>query len=415
MTKLRFLGGVEGLIGGNQIVLEDGGTRIFLDLGMNYTRWLDFFEFIFSEPRGLSDLRQVGMLPEAQDLCVDACFISHAHGDHWRLISALPNKTPIYLGECPYRLLMAWLGTRRGTRSLREYGHLEFRTFHSGEKILVGNIKVEPFSVDHSIPGSYGFLIETSSGIVLYTGDFRLHGRYRPSVSLFEEASQRVIATMIAEGTNIGQLISPNTEQDVERQLEGILSRCENLAILDLAASDVDRIKTIQLVSKRLGRTLAATKPIITVLKALEGDEKLRPPKVGSDILPYEEVEDRIQANPSGFILCTSFYSEREVRELKPPPGSLYILSSSEPFEEERMIAFQRLQNWLRLFGAPMYHLHSSGHVYPMDLRHIVREIKPKELFPVHTAYPEAMRAFLQDLTKVRLPFRGQSYEILKE
>jgi ribonuclease J len=269
--------------------------------------------------------------------------------------------------------------------------------------------------VDHSIPGSYGFLIETSSGIVLYTGDFRLHGRYRPSVSLFEEASQRGIATMIAEGTNIGQLISPNTEQDVEHQLEGILSRCENLAILDLAASDVDRIKTIHSVSKRLGRALAATKPIITVLKALEGDEKLRPPKVGSDILPYEEVEDRIQANPSGFILCTSFYSEREVRELKPPPGSLYILSSSEPFEEERMIAFQRLQNWLRLFGAPMYHLHSSGHVYPMDLRRIVREIKPKELFPVHTAYPEAMKAFIQDLTKVRLPFRGQSYEILKE
>ncbi|MBS7628175.1 exonuclease, partial [Candidatus Bathyarchaeota archaeon] len=83
MVKIRFLSGVEGLIGGNQILLEEGRTRIFLDLGMNYRQWLDFFEFIFSEPRGLSDLRQVGMLPEDEELKVDACFISHAHGDHW--------------------------------------------------------------------------------------------------------------------------------------------------------------------------------------------------------------------------------------------------------------------------------------------------------------------------------------------
>ncbi|MEM3027870.1 MAG: MBL fold metallo-hydrolase [Candidatus Bathyarchaeia archaeon] len=415
MVRIRFLGGVEGLIGGNQILLEEGGTRIFLDLGMNYSQWLDFFEFIFSEPRGLTDLRQVGMLPKDEELKVDACFVSHAHGDHWRLISALPEKTPVYLGECPYKLLRAWLGKGRGKRGFKEYGHLEFRTFHSGEKILIGNLKVEPFSVDHSIPGAYGFLVETSSGNLLYTGDFRLHGRYRPPVSLFDEASQRGSTSMICEGTNVGQLVSPNTELDVERQLEGIVSRCENLAILDLAASDVDRIKTVQMVAKTSGRCLAATKPIITVLKALEGDEKLRPPRIGVDILPYEDAEAKIQAKPSGFILCTSFYSEREVRELKPPPGSLYLLSSSEPFEEERLIAFQRLQNWLRLFGAPMYHLHSSGHVYPMDLRRIVREIKPKELFPIHTGYPEAMRAFLQDLTKVRLPMRGQIYEALKE
>ncbi|MGD0978917.1 MAG: hypothetical protein ABR962_07215 [Candidatus Bathyarchaeia archaeon] len=41
--------------------------------------------------------------------------------------------------------------------------------------------------------------------------------------------------------------------------------------------------------------------------------------------------------------------------------GSCYVLSASEPFNEEMDIDFKRLANWLDLYGLPQYHIHVSG------------------------------------------------------
>jgi len=43
MTSLTFYGGVKE-IGGNKILLEDKGTKIFLDFGMSFGRRGKFFE-----------------------------------------------------------------------------------------------------------------------------------------------------------------------------------------------------------------------------------------------------------------------------------------------------------------------------------------------------------------------------------
>jgi ribonuclease J len=42
MTKLTFYGGVNE-IGGNKILLEDKGTKIFLDFGQSFTFGSEFF------------------------------------------------------------------------------------------------------------------------------------------------------------------------------------------------------------------------------------------------------------------------------------------------------------------------------------------------------------------------------------
>ena len=378
---------------------------------MNYALWKDYFEFIFAEPKGFSDLRQVGLIPSLEDLTdVDACFISHAHGDHWRFISALPEGTPVYLGECTLKLVKAWVETRRRRKGVDSYGHLSFKTFHSGDRMRVGGLEVEAYSVDHSVPGAYGFIFNTSSGPIVYTGDFRLHGTYKPEVSVLDITVDCGVRALICEGTNVGQVVSPTSERDVEERVTALLQRCECLAIADMSPADVDRIKTFYKASLSAGRRLVATERIATVLQKLSDDTRLKPPRVGDEVLEYSCVEDEIRKHPSGFILCTSFYSDREVRELKPPPGSVYILSCSEPFEEERVIAFQRLQNWLHLCGAPTYHIHSSGHVYPIDLRAFVSSLKPKEVFPMHTAFPNALKVFIEDLTPVTVPKRAETY-----
>ena len=57
--------------------------------------------------------------------------------------------------------------------------------------------------MDHSIPGAYGFIIYTSSGPVVYTGDLRLHGTKPQMTREFVDiAKKEKPIALIAEGTH---------------------------------------------------------------------------------------------------------------------------------------------------------------------------------------------------------------------
>jgi len=65
MTKLTFYGGVNE-IGGNKILLEDNGTKLFFDFGMSFGQAGKFFSE-FLQPRkcnGLGDFFEFGVIQE---------------------------------------------------------------------------------------------------------------------------------------------------------------------------------------------------------------------------------------------------------------------------------------------------------------------------------------------------------------
>jgi len=187
------------------------------------------------------------------------------------------------------------------------------------------------------------------------------------------------------------------------------------LIIVNTSTCDIDRIKTICSVSKKLGRIPVATKRFTSILKALESDEHLSTPRVGVDILRYEDVYEDVKYNQEDYLLLTSAYREQEIIEVEPKSGSCFILSSSEPFGEESEIEFERLKNWLHLFGIPIYHIHSSGHVLPTDLIRLIKKLNPKTIFPIHTECPEAFAAMLKGSFdgRVIIPERGVAYTFL--
>jgi ribonuclease J len=93
-----------------------------------------------------------------------------------------------------------------------------------------------------------------------------------------------------------------------------------------------------------------------------------------------------------------SFYDLEELVDLQPEAGSCYILSSSEPFNEEMEIDYGRLMNWLQHYGLPQYHVHVSGHMMPLQLKSILTNINPAKIFPVHTESVELFTKFMRDL-----------------
>jgi len=409
--SLRFFGGA-GEIGGNQILLEADDTRIFLDMGLNLSRYNEYFKKFFSEPKDVSELTKVGLIPDLKELdAIDACLISHAHTDHWKSIVALSKNTKVYTNSCTKRLIDASISSSRS--KIEHYDHLDFHQFKTNETIKIRNITVEAFSVDHSVPGASAFLVHTTAGTLAYSGDFRLHGRYQPSTYFWEPVKERGerIESLICEATNSGHLLSAQTEKDVEMHCVSCIEKCKRLVIVDISANDTERIRTLLNVAMKTNRKVLATKRIILSLKALRDEPEMYPPKV-EEVTSFEEMSQNVRNNPNKYLVCTSFYGEKEVRELMPPPSSLYILSSSEPFEEEREIDFRRLQNWLNIYGVPMYQIHSSGHSFPLDLRYVVQKLKPRTVFPVHTIFPEAFRKLVEDVTSVTIPNKNETYYI---
>ena len=74
---------------------------------------------------------------------------------------------------------------------------------------------------------------------------------------------------------------------------------------------------------------------------------------------------------------------------MKPPPGSLYLHSASEPYNEEMVLSQDRVDNWLQRFGMERHQIHCSGHARSRDLFQVVKEIDSQMLFPVHSEHPE--------------------------
>jgi ribonuclease J len=183
-------------------------------------------------------------------------FISHGHLDHSAYLSFIKREIPVYCGETTETILQALSQVRHADL---EFGiaNIDFRGFRTGRKIRVANLEIDPFHVDHSVPGAYGFVIHTSNGAVVYTGDFRDHGA-KPEMTrdFVESAKNAKPAAIITEATNMtGTTIC--SEPEVESKLSSIVAGADGIVLAEFAYSDVDRLNSFYHIAKKNRRCLA--------------------------------------------------------------------------------------------------------------------------------------------------------------
>ena len=96
------------------------------------------------------------------------------------------------------------------------------------------------------------------------------------------------------------------------------------------------------------------------------------------------------------------FWHLPELVDLRPPPGSPFIHSKSEPFEEDD-VNDAVLQHWLDRFGLQRHQLHASGHLSEREVGEMIRTIDAKAVMPVHTQHADR---FTQLARRVVQPIR---------
>ncbi len=453
MTTLTFYGGIKE-IGGNKTLLEDKGTKIFLDFGMSFGKRGDFFEE-FLTPRtanGIGDFLTMGLIPDIkgvyrEDLLkhfgrepekpeISAVVLSHAHADHANYIGFLHKDIPVHCGETCKHILDGV--EEQGQRTIenevinfkerplfrKDYKkppiERVFKTFRTGDKLKIGSLEITPIHVDHSVPGAYGFIINTSSGPIVYTGDLRLHGMHSDMTQDFINAAKEAKPiAMITEGTRIDADKKDESEQKVYKDSKNEILKSDGLVIADFNFKDVDRFKTFYKIAKEVGRKLVINFKHACFLERYFLDGKLNVPdskdenililkpkrmtgtydagdyaeKFIKNRLDYPNIiiADEIRKNPEKYIIVLNFWYFNTLVDLKPKDG-LYIHSLSEPFNEEMEFSFKRMENWLNYFNLRLFQSHCSGHASGPELKEIIKTINPKVLYPIHTEHPEMFK-----------------------
>jgi ribonuclease J len=434
---LTFYGGVNE-IGGNKILLEINNKKLFLDFGISFEKRGMFYTDPYLKPGSFKDLLEFNILPHIDGVYkfdynapythINGVFLSHAHLDHAGYISALREEIPIYCGETT-EIILKTLDEMRLPNFETSISGISFNTFRTGDKINIDNeIIVEPIHVDHSVPGAYGFIIYTDKGNIVYTGDFRLHGtKSNLSYDFLEKAKSAKPYLLITEATNIQEAYL-FSEPELTEKLNNLIKHTEGLIITQFALTDIDRLRSFYEACKENQRLLVlTTKQAFLLWMLYQKDSYISIPNISDEnILIFKKKKknystwennlfkffdnvidtNQLKNIQDKVVLVMPFYDLKELIDISPKGGGLFILSSSEPFNEEMELDYKRLLQWLSYYGLPLYSLHVSGHIMPLDLKEAIKIINPKIVLPVHTQSPLVFRNFFSEFknTQIKLP-----------
>ena len=452
MVSLTFYGGANE-IGGNKILLQDKDARIYLDFGQSFDFGEDYF-YEYLQPRsahGLEVYFEFGLMPKVPRLYsksmlertdlpyekpdIDAVFISHSHSDHSNHLPFLDESIPVYMGHGTHRIFEIYHKLYPTLVDIGEHGHLNF--FRSGDRINVKHLVIEPVHVEHSVPGAYGFIIHTSKGPIIYTGDFRLHGPMsRMTQEFVEKAAGAKPLALLTEGTRMAREEEhDHTEAEVEEKVSGIIRESKGIVFAYFSMSNIDRFLSFYRAALKNGKKLVIDSKYAYILDSLK-DKIPALPDVMEDsniqiyfrlaksgtysekdyhvyerkFLPKMVTYEDVKRDQAGLVMHMSFNKLLELVYIQPKNAD-YIYSSSEHFLEGEENEAERtvLENWMKHFGVKFHKAHCSGHISRKELEQVIHAMNPKILIPIHT---ERAADFRNLHTNVIIPEKGKTLEL---
>ncbi|WP_236575142.1 MBL fold metallo-hydrolase [Sphingobium sp. S6] len=370
-------------------VAAPSGERLLLDAG----RPLD-------APR-----EATGLLPATVDTSRPANVIfSHPHMDHWGLIDELPGEWPIWSGEKSAELM------RLTTELFGGRIDRDIRTWHSrSAPFAIGGFTITPFLTDHSAFDAYMLLIEGWGRKLLYTGDFRTHGRKAVLVERMMERPPQGIDALMMEGTNLRSGKPVITEKELEDQFVELARDTPGHVFVQWSAQNIDRTVTLYRAAKRSGRTLVVDLYGADVLERVADGTGIPRPGKEFDLLQVvitpcgkrmyerqgrEDFVTRMATGGAG----TSRRKLSDGRAIIMLRDSMVADFAKDGlgFSADDAYAFSNWSGYLdtadprsgwaqaERAGARTVRLHTSGHASPEALAAFAAAMAPKTVLPVH-------------------------------
>ena len=329
---------------------------------------------------------------------ISALIITHGHEDHIGGIPYLLQHVNIPIIYAP-RLASALIKSR--LEEFRMSERVKILEYNSDTKIKIGDFDVSFFRVTHSIPDSFGVVLDTSEGRIVSTGDFKVDlTPIGPDIELAKiaELGKQGVDLLLSDSTNAENEGYTPSEKNVNDSIKEIFAEAKGRIIVSTFSSNISRIQQICENAVKFNRKIAIVgKSMEKVVEIARGFGYIHIPD--SSIVPTEDVKT---IKPSDIlILCTGSQGEPNAalsriasgdhKDIHIIPGDTVVFSSSAIPGNGIMIA--HIVNSLARAGADcitnsiLADIHSSGHPSKQELRLVLKLFNPKYFMPMHGEY----------------------------
>lgn len=382
--KVIPLGGL-GEIGKNMMVLEYANDIIVIDAGLMFPE---------EEMLGVDlVIPDISYLLEKKEK-VRGIIVTHGHEDH---IGALPYilprlDVPVYGSKLTLGLISVKLKEHRCTKKAT------LRMIKSGEKIALGNFKVEAFSVCHSIPDSFGLIIHSPVGTLVHSGDFKIDytpvdGKPTELAKLAQLGSKGVLA-LFADSTYAELPGYTPSESIVGETLERIIAEAPGRVIITTFSSLISRIQQIIDAAAKhqrhvfiIGRSMRDTVKIARELSYLSVPEGIVRRIDELHRFPHNRVvllTTGSQGEPTSALVRIANKDNSQVKII---PGDTVVISAT-PVPGNESLINRTIDSLFRQGAHVIYEklaqVHVHGHGSQEELKLLLSLVRPKFFVPIH-------------------------------
>lgn len=404
-TNIKFLHANQ--IGGCVTLISTDTTKICIDFGEN-----------LPGSKHKEALEVEGLTSGEQQY--DAVFFTHYHGDHIGRFNKILPGIPLYMSQmCRYALLNIYHAlAKHDAQYKKQIEILEDKTRNhvlwSQQAVQVGDIKVTPYTIDHSAEAAMMFLIETPDKRILHMGDFRTHGFMGEKLKKLLlhyvfglQLRYKPVDILITEGTNMtreeqGML----TESELFQQERALLSQ-HKLVFCICSSTNFIRLRNFYRAARAAHKVVLASGYMLkqvqsyyhykldkldlyAYLNNCKQDREFRLSGMYSLLLDKEALQDKLAYK----------LQEKKLRER----GALIFLSGTQAAEKlqrlvekyndlQPLVIYSQWSGYIKDKETEYYNaeladacaacntvqLHTSGHASKEEVEEIIRLVNPRE------------------------------------
>ena len=376
-------------VGKNTYCIESENSLIIIDAGVLFPGAdLPGVDYVIPDYQKLKNSRQK----------VKALFITHGHEDHIGAIPFLLQSIHIPVIYAP-RLAIQLIRHKLEDMRIRE--EVKFVEYNGDSEVNIDEFKVSFFQVTHSIPDSYGIVVDTPQGRIVHTGDFKIDltpvGQ-KIELSKIAKIGDAGVDLLLSDSTNAEIEGYTPSEKNVLASIKDIFKAASGRLILSTFSSNISRIQQICEVAVENNRKIAIIgRSMEHAVEAARDFGYIKIPD--TSFIPINEINEHKLSEIC--VLCTGSQGEpmaalsrvanNEHKDLRIIPGDTIVFSSSAI--PGNGVFIERVVNQLVKKGADvlvnsvLYSVHSSGHPSKQELRIMLHLIHPKYFMPIHGEY----------------------------